>query len=131
MRVDSVDIQVRFSDTDMLGHVNNASFASWAEVARLKFFAETGELALAWILASLHVDYRRQVVYTDRVRVDTWVERIGTSSVTVGQTIFANDEPAADVKAVIVQFDYETSKSRPLTTLRATLEARLPAEPLS
>lgn len=118
----SVDIQVRFADTDMLGHVNNASFATWAEVARLKFFAELGEFALTWILASLHIDYRRQVEFTDRVRIDTRIERIGTSSITVAQTVFANDEVAADVKSVIVQFDYATSKSRPLSPeLRETL----------
>jgi acyl-CoA thioester hydrolase len=76
-----VDLQVRFSDTDMLGHVNNASFASWAEIGRLQFFASLGEFVRGWILASLYVDYRRQVEYTDRARIETWIERLGTSSI--------------------------------------------------
>lgn len=123
MPAQSVDIQVRFADTDALGHVNHASFATWAEVARLQFFAELGEFARTWILASLHIDYRRQVDFTDRVRVDTSIERIGTTSITVAQTVFANDERAADVKCVIVQFDYATSKPLPLSAeLRAVLE---------
>jgi acyl-CoA thioester hydrolase len=123
MPAHSVDIQVRFADTDMLGHVNNASFATWAEVARLQFFAALGEVSNNWILASLHIDYRRQVEFTDRVRVDTRIERIGMSSITVIQTIFANDALAADVIAVIVQFDYATSKSKPIAPeLRAALE---------
>jgi acyl-CoA thioester hydrolase len=123
MPAQSVDIQVRFADTDALGHVNNASFATWAEVARLRVFAELGELVRTWILASLHIDYRRQVDFTDHVRVETSIERIGTTSITVAQTVFANDERAADVKSVIVQFDYATSKPLPLSrALRAVLE---------
>jgi acyl-CoA thioester hydrolase len=123
MAAHSFDIQVRFADTDMLGHINNASFATWAEVARLGFFAALGEFAQTWILASLHIDYRRQVEYTDRVRVATWVERIGTSSVTVAQVVFANEVRAADMKAVIVQFDYAASRPAALRPeLRAVLE---------
>ena len=37
-KVHRTDIQVRFGDTDALGHVNNASFAAYAELARLDFF---------------------------------------------------------------------------------------------
>ena len=123
MPAHSVDIQVRFADTDMLGHINNASFATWAETARLKFFADLGEFARTWILASLHIDYRRQVDFSDAVRIETWIDRIGTTSITVAQTFFANGEPAADVKSVIVQFDYATSKPQPLSAdLRGTLE---------
>ncbi len=32
------DIQVRFADTDALGHVNNSAFAHYAEHARIEFF---------------------------------------------------------------------------------------------
>ena len=36
MHAHRTDIQMRFGDTDALGHVNNASYASYAEVARLE-----------------------------------------------------------------------------------------------
>jgi acyl-CoA thioester hydrolase len=118
------DIQMRFGDTDALGHVNNASFASYAEVARLEFLRRLGKSVTSLILASLYIDFRRQVGFDDRVHVETWVERLGRSSVTLGQTIFANDEQAAEVRSVVVHFDYGTNTSQELTgEIRDALKA--------
>jgi acyl-CoA thioester hydrolase len=117
-----IDIQVRFGDTDALGHVNNASFASYAEMARLDFLRRIGKSVTSLILATLYIDFRRQVRFGEAVHVDTRVERLGTTSITLEQTIYANDEVAADVKSVVVHFDYATGKAMPLTEdIRSTL----------
>ena len=117
------EIQVRFGDTDALGHVNNAAFAAYAELGRLEFLKQLGKHVTDLILATLYIDYRRQVQYDDRVHIDTWIESLGTSSMTVAQAVYANDKLAADVKSVVVHFDYKTGKSMPLTDdIRAVLE---------
>ncbi len=119
------EIQVRFGDTDALGHVNNAAFAAYAELGRLEFLKQLGKHVTDLILATLYIDYRRQVQYDDRVHVDTWVESLGTSSMTLRQSVSANDQLAADVKSVVVHFDYKTGKPMPLTDeMRAMLTAR-------
>jgi acyl-CoA thioester hydrolase len=110
-----IEIQVRFGDTDALGHVNNASFASYTEVARLDFLTVLGKSVRSLILASLYIDFRRQIKFGQRVHVETRIERLGTSSVTLAQTIYADDEPATDVRSVVVYFDYANGKSRALT----------------
>jgi acyl-CoA thioester hydrolase len=115
MHAHRTDIQMRFGDTDALGHVNNASFASYAEVARLAFLRCLGATVRSLILASLYIDYRRQVSFDETVHVETWVERMGTSSVTIAQTIFANGQRAADVRSAVVHFDYATGRSQALT----------------
>ncbi len=121
-----IDIQVRFADSDALGHINNATFATYAEMARLEFLSTLGEPVQRLILANLVVDFRRQVLVTDAVHVDSWVERIGTTSMAIAHTIFANDERAADVKSVVVYFDYAASKAMPLTAqMRDALTAYL------
>ena len=114
-RTHSLQIQVRFGDTDALGHVNNASFAAYAEVARLDFLTLFGKSVRSLILASLYIDFRRQVRFDESVRIETRVERIGTSSITLEQTVFASDERAADVRSTVVYFDYAAGKSRQLT----------------
>ena len=38
----STPIQIRYSDFDMLGHINNATFVTYIEVARLYYFIEIG-----------------------------------------------------------------------------------------
>jgi acyl-CoA thioester hydrolase len=118
-----IDIQVRFSDTDALGHLNNASFATYVEVARLEFLRALGKSVTSLILANLAVDYRRQVLFDEPVQVETWVEKLGTSSIAIAHAVYASDQRAADVRSVVVHFDYATNKSLPLTDeMRARLQ---------
>ena len=117
------NIQVRFADSDALGHINNASFAAYVEVARLDFLAALGKSVRSLILANLYIDYRRQVGWDEAVHVETCVEKLGNTSMTLVQTVFANGERAADVRSVVVHFDYASNKSQPLTAeMRAQLE---------
>ncbi len=112
------EIQVRFGDTDALGHVNNAVFATYAETARIAYFREQagmysvpGEVA-GFILARLAIDFRSQVRLGQKVTVQTGIARIGSSSLTMRQQVMADGVVAADIEAVAVSFDYE--KQRPV-----------------
>jgi acyl-CoA thioester hydrolase len=110
-----LDIQMRFADTDALGHVNNGSYVIYAEKGRLEFLRVLGSQVRSLILAHIAVDFRRQVVFGDAVSVDSWVERVGTTSVTLLQTIRANGEVAADVRSVVVAYDYAAKRAKPWT----------------
>jgi acyl-CoA thioester hydrolase len=116
-------IQIRFGDTDALGHVNNARFASYAELGRLDFLRTLGVNVRSLILANLSIDFRRQVAFDDTVAVESWVESVGRSSFRVTQVVLAQGERAADVGSVIVHYDYDEGRSRPIPDeMRATLE---------
>lgn len=131
-KVHETSIQVRFCDTDAIGHVNNACFANYSEVGRLEFGKAAGQEITSLILARLAIDFRAQINLGDHVVVRTWVERIGRSSVTMKQTILANGEIAADVGAVVVYFDYATNRPRELPAgQKKPLEQYLPDMPES
>lgn len=106
----SLPVQLRFGDTDTLGHINNAVYATYAELGRLAFFASLGIEAPGLILARLAIDFRRQVVLGDDCVITTRVVRVGTSSIELAQALIANGEVAADYEAVIVWFDYTTQR---------------------
>src|SRR5690554_3221357 len=106
------NIQVRFGDTDALGHVNNAVYATYAETARIEFFrsvagmySEPGEVG-GFILARLAMDFRSQVRLGQKVEVTTRLQRLGNTSMTIAQQVLADGVVAADVEAVAVSFDY-------------------------
>ena len=105
------DIQVRFNDTDALGHLNNTSFALYAEYARVEFLdnLRTGEVYL--ILAHIALDFVKQVKFREEVYVTTQVEKLGKTSVTLHQEVYASGEVAAKVRSVVVLFNYGTQKS--------------------
>ncbi len=108
------DIQVRFNDTDALGHVSNIAFALYVEQARVEFFRSLGMGRITLILAHLSQDFRQQIKFGDKVYVETKVSKIGNTSVTLEQTIIANKELAAEAKSVVVLFDYDAQKPKPI-----------------
>src|SRR3954462_15702932 len=116
------DLQMRFSDTDALGHVNNVAFASYAETGRVDFLKRLGKSVTSLILASVTIDFRRQISFGEPLRIDSWVSTLGRSSITLGQTLWASDERAADITSVGVNFDKKAGKPLELTpAIRAEL----------
>jgi acyl-CoA thioester hydrolase len=117
------DIQVRFNDTDMLGHLNNTAYALYAEQARVMFFHALGLEKVTLILAHISLDFRKQVTFGDAVFVETTVEKVGNSSVTLLQNVFANNVLAVETKSVVVLFDYDAQKPKKIPDdLRRGLE---------
>ncbi len=122
-------IQVRFADTDALGHVNNAAFASWVELGRLELVGKTrggvGPRGVgSLILAHLAIDFRLQVHLGQHVELETWVQRIGRSSIELGQRVVADGRTAADIASVVVWYDYAAQRSAPVPDgVRASLLA--------
>lgn len=109
----------RFSDTDALGHINNASFSTWFETARRPIF----ELFIPdldpkkWnlILARMEIDFVAQGFYQKETTVTTRVEKIGNSSFVLVQEAKQSDQTICSSKAFMVHFDYNSQKSSPIT----------------
>jgi acyl-CoA thioester hydrolase len=124
--VHRTELQMRFSDTDALGHVNNVSFAAYAETGRVDFLRLLGKSVTSLILANVTIDYRRQISFGEALRIDSWVASLGRSSITLGQTLWANDARAADIRSVVVHFDYDSGRPMALTAdIRQVLEPML------
>ncbi|HEX7003782.1 MAG TPA: thioesterase family protein [Trueperaceae bacterium] len=111
-------VEVRFGDTDMFGHVNNAAFATYIESARLAFFRDRlgatlerpGGEAGGIILARMAIDFRRQLLYGASAQVTTEVARIGRTSMTLEQEVLSDGQVVAQAETVIVAFDYQRQK---------------------
>jgi acyl-CoA thioester hydrolase len=108
-------VQLRWSDPDMLGHVNHARALSLLEDARLAMV--DGRPGGGVILARLEVDYLRQLHsrVAEPLCVSSWVTRLGTKSLTVRQELAQDDQVAIRADVVLVMFDFATDTSRALT----------------
>lgn len=112
-------IEIRWRDCDAYGHVNNAVYATYLEEARdewvLRVLGETGD-AWDYVLARIAIDFRRELTLADdELVVGVRLTRIGTSSVTLQETVRTlAGELAAESEAVLVARDRETGRSRPL-----------------
>lgn len=109
-QIHRTEIQVRFNDTDALGHLNNTAYALYAEQGRVDFLDEFLNEGVYLILAHISLDFLKQVRFRDLVYVLTRVAKLGRTSVTLEQEIYGNGEIAARVRSVVVMFDYEAQK---------------------
>jgi acyl-CoA thioester hydrolase len=114
-------IEVRFRDCDSLGHVNNAVFATYFEVARFAYFHEglgyrSREGFPGFIIARLECNFRSQARMGDVLDAHIRVTAIGRTSFTFEYRLVQTDTGrlVADGRSVQVMFDYETQKPVPV-----------------
>jgi acyl-CoA thioester hydrolase len=112
----STSLQVRFRDIDAFGHVNNAVFFSYVELARIRYLLDVLEIeadfsTLPLILARVELDFRSPVYFGDELVVETRVDRIGRSSFDMSHRVTAGPDRrlVADVATVLVTYDYASA----------------------
>jgi acyl-CoA thioester hydrolase len=113
-----VAIPIRFADIDALGHVNNAVFLSYLEVARTSFWSEhVGPVRVReidFVVARVEIDYRRPVVFGDALTCDMWFARFGRSSFTVAYAFEVGGKPVAEARSVLVFIDPTSGSPKPM-----------------
>jgi len=112
------ELQVRFADLDAMGHVNNATYATYLEQARVDYYADVLGVGLDdidTVLVNLEIDYRHEITLDHgTVTVVMGVREIGESSVVVGYELRAGGHVAATAETTQVYVDPEAGTSRPL-----------------
>lgn len=118
-----IQIQVRFGETDALGHINNTSYFVYLEEARIRFFESLGySMKLdewKFILASTKCDFVSQGYFDQLLTVKTYVSRIGSKSFHLEHDIVCSqtNELIAKGNAIIVYYDFKNQKSEELPEL--------------
>ncbi|MFD4179893.1 acyl-CoA thioesterase [Rhodococcus sp. NPDC058514] len=117
------EVQVRWGDSDRLGHVNNTLFLEYTQEARVKFFHErvfpAGVRPTAMVVRKMEIEFLKPI--TDQSGPVT----VEVSILAVGNTSFGIRHVIRDVHgvtcgvadAVMVCFDVKTETSVPLTEL--------------
>ncbi|MFC5712320.1 acyl-CoA thioesterase [Thalassorhabdus alkalitolerans] len=117
--VHRLPVKIRVSETDALGHVSNISYFIYLEEARVELFRNLGimEEIGRWpfILASTTCDYIQQSYFGQHLEVESSVSRIGNSSFHIDHEIYGEQGLTAKGKAVVVHFDFDEQKTKPLT----------------
>ncbi len=122
-------VSLRFSDQDSMGHINNVAFAAYVEQARVAFidaFLRNRGEGIDYILASVNIDYRREMHFPGTVDIGVRLIRIGNKSITTGYGLFKDGENVATAGSVNVFFDTKNGKTIPIPdNLRSILGKEL------
>jgi len=122
-------VSLRFSDQDSLGHINNVAYAAYVEQGRValidKLLRTRGD-GIDYILASVQIDYRREMHFPGTVDIGGRLLRIGNKSISTGYGLFKDGVNVATASSVNVFFDPATRKTITIPdNLRRVLEEEL------
>ena len=112
-------IASRWRDMDAIGHVNNETILSYFEDVRVRYLSSLSidinskSESNSVILASMKIDYYRQVNYPDIFDVGCRIIKVGTKSFDLLSSIFLKDYDKTLVSGLftIVCFDYVEQKT--------------------
>ena len=121
------DVEVRLSDTDAMGHVNNARYLTYVEIARVAYYEQVTGNALpigthgaeeGMILAEIRMTYRSPAFYGETLTIETRVERIGRTSFGMVHRITAPESRYGDARLIAVAdstlVSYDYGEERPI-----------------
>ncbi len=110
-------IKVRFSDLDAMQHVNNATYLSYLEEARIDYFdnlfkRDKGSLDFQAVVGRIEINYIYPIELGDEVEIYSRVSKLGTKSIDVEHIVaickdnkFIN---AATALTKLVYYNYKT-----------------------
>ncbi len=101
----ATEIQIRYGDLDALGHVNNAIFLTYYELARINFLkrfsTDVSSNEFSIVIARAEVDFIKPIKFRDTVTVGTKVLKTGRTSITFQHRIY-DDAGTIYSRAVII-----------------------------
>lgn len=115
------DIQTRFSDFDMMYHVNNIAQQYYFDLGNVAYFRRvlgihSGRDDMGLIKVRVEVNFYEPIEVDDKICVTTKVERIGTKSITMWQEIICkkSGRVKSDSRTVMVGYRLSEKQSLPI-----------------
>lgn len=110
---------VRYGDLDPNKHVNNAVYATFFETSRVTLLraGDRGLMpkGLSWMLVHLAIDFRAEMHWPGSFELGIGVAKLGRTSASFRQVVFANGICTASAEAITVLVDATTRKPTPIT----------------
>lgn len=112
-----IPIPIRFADIDAFGHVNNAIYLTYFEIARSAYWEEVIEWdwnLLGIIIRKSVVEYLKPITLTDTVYAYVRTSKIGRTSFDLDyvlvQVVNGMEEICTTGQTLCVAFDYKIKK---------------------
>ena len=121
-------LETRYNDYDTKGHVNNAVFLTYFEMARARAWVEGmgGNADFPFILAEATVRYRSEAMIGDPLEIEITTTEVRTKAWVWSYTIrdARDGRVVAEGRTVQVAYDYDGGKTVPIPP---EIAAKLPS----
>ena len=109
------DIQLRYGDIDALGHVNNAAYLTYYELARVNFLKNFYKIKadeIGIVIARAEIDFLKPIHFEDKIHVKTDISKVGKTSITFSHKIYSDDGTIYSNAVIVGVFVDQNGKSR-------------------
>ncbi|QKG83531.1 acyl-CoA thioesterase [Kroppenstedtia pulmonis] len=118
----SIQIEVRPTEIDVMGHVNNAKYLEYMEWSREDWYNRVElpfdvftDMNIGTVTVNININYRKEARLGDILTVETYPVKKGRTSYVLRHVIENEQgEQVADADVVSVTIDLESRKSVPL-----------------
>jgi len=104
--------QIRFSDVDQFGHVNNSVYFALYDLAKTTYVKDVLGDSVNWrrmgiVVANINANFLLPVFFDDKIKIETATVHLGNKSFTLLQRAVTEDtgEVKCECKTVMVMFD--------------------------
>ena len=119
-------IQVRLTDIDILGHVNNSIYLTYFEMTRIHYFSQLVGQDWDWmengvVLVQNEIQYHLPVFLADAPEIHMFCTKIGQKSFTLGYELYVNKELKTSGSSTLVA--YNSNKKTSIEIPKRMLDA--------
>ncbi|MFC1517770.1 acyl-CoA thioesterase [Candidatus Margulisiibacteriota bacterium] len=91
----SLELQVRYKETDKMGRVYHSNYFVWLDMARTEFLREAGisykemeDQGIYFVVAETNCKYKSSLGFDDKVLIETWLREVKKATVEFSYQIF-------------------------------------------
>ncbi|WP_452603375.1 acyl-CoA thioesterase [Pontimicrobium sp. MEBiC06410] len=118
MKIDEIEIRVRYGETDQMGVVHHGNYALYLEMGRIEWLRKFGlsykkmeEEGIGLPVVSLQVNFKKSAFYDDVIKVKTILKKLPTAVIQFDYEIVNNsNEIIATANTVLAFIDLKTKR---------------------
>lgn len=112
-------ISTRWRDLDSRQHINHATYLTYLETSRFEFAKKLFRSEIDFIMASMTIDYHKQLSHPEDLEIGQKVVEVGNKSLKILSAIFRNGEktPVVTALATLVSFNYNMQETCPVPNI--------------
>ncbi len=106
-------LSTRWRDLDSHKHINHANYLTYLETSRLEYLNKIFGMETDFIMASMEINYHKQLSHPQELEIGQKVVKIGNKSIKILSGIFKNGEKELVLSslATLVTFNYGEQKT--------------------
>ena len=123
----SMPVQIRFSDVDQFGHVNNSVYFSLYDLAKTNYMTEVFDEPkldmMVVVVANINANFLVPIFFSDKIVIETTTVQLGNKSFTLYQRAIDVESGMVKCECRTIMVVYDMATKEPVVIPQAYKDA--------